>query len=282
MSLDFAAFGLQALSDESWGVDNVAVSVGPPVAGVVDVDLDGLPDVAELAVGCLSPLLADTDLDGAGDASEDCDGDGLSNGAEILTYGSDPTRSDSDGDTILDGEEVSAGVDGFVTDPVNADTDGDGILDPEEIEFGSDPTDPASQPGSIAAQKIADGLSASVSVRNDIDPVDAPAGDPGTLVGDATSDGVSVLNEVDPVQDLIPGGITNGTASVRPSASTTRHTSTKTTAVRRRDMSASSTTKTRNSGARVRFAHRPAAVGLVLSAPTYAQSDSGPSGATEP
>ncbi len=104
-------------------------------------------------------------------------------------------------------------MDGFVTDPVNADTDGDGILDPEEIEFGSDPTDPASQPGSIAAQKIADGLSASVSVRNDIDPVDAPAGDPGTLVGDATSDGVSVLNEVDPVQDLIPGEITNGTAS---------------------------------------------------------------------
>ena len=52
------------------------------------------------------------------------------------------------------------------------------------------------KPGSIAAQEITDGLSASVSVLNAIDPVDAPAGDPGTLVGDATSDGVSVLNAV--------------------------------------------------------------------------------------
>ena len=43
--------------------------------------------------------------------STDSDGDGLSDGAELNTYGSNPTNSDSDGDGKGDGDEVACGQD---------------------------------------------------------------------------------------------------------------------------------------------------------------------------
>ena len=55
-------------------------------------------------------------------------GDGLSDGAEINKYGTDPGRADSDGDGLSDGEEIKV----CKTDPRSTDSDGDGISDFDE------------------------------------------------------------------------------------------------------------------------------------------------------
>jgi hypothetical protein len=41
----------------------------------------------------------------------DTDDDGLSDGAEVDVYGTDPLARDSDGDSLSDGTEVGAGTD---------------------------------------------------------------------------------------------------------------------------------------------------------------------------
>lgn len=65
----------------------------------------------------------------AADAEQDSDGDGLPDGRESFTYGSNPHNGDTDQDSIPDGVEVSL----YNTDPLLADTDGDGLSDGEEI-----------------------------------------------------------------------------------------------------------------------------------------------------
>src|SRR5690606_17810164 len=97
-----------------------------------DADNDGLPDDFELANGLNpnDPL----------DALEDPDQDGLTT-LEEYQLGTNIRVADSDGDGISDGEEVVAGADGFITDPLNADTDGDGVNDLDEILAGFNPTD---------------------------------------------------------------------------------------------------------------------------------------------
>src|SRR2546426_255119 len=89
----------------------------------------------------------------------DTDGDGLADGRERLTYGSDPTLTDTDEDSLSDYLEVTprpfrAEIDGLlverplVTSPVMADTDGGGLADIEEWDgvsrygFITDPTNP--------------------------------------------------------------------------------------------------------------------------------------------
>src|SRR5262249_40592548 len=93
-------------------------------ASFLDSDLDGLVDSVEAAVGT-DPFAADTD------------GDGLSDGEEVLAFESDPLGVDSDGDGLLDGDEV------FVhgTSPILVDTDGGGAKDPIELTWGTDPVD---------------------------------------------------------------------------------------------------------------------------------------------
>ncbi len=85
-----------------------------------DQDNDGLKDADELPYrtlyACLNLLVADSD------------GDGLNDGAEILTWKTNPCLEDTDGDLIGDGDEVKLG-----TDPANPDTDGDGIGDGDEL-----------------------------------------------------------------------------------------------------------------------------------------------------
>lgn len=62
----------------------------------VDRDLDGISDVDEITYK--------TNAD-----ESDTDGDGLSDGQEVLIYTTDPLKNDTDGDTFLDGYEVRRG-----------------------------------------------------------------------------------------------------------------------------------------------------------------------------
>ncbi|MDD2600814.1 MAG: hypothetical protein PHO37_16600, partial [Kiritimatiellae bacterium] len=82
---------------------------------------------------------------GADPYCPDTDGDGLSDGDEVLgtyvnghRYTSNPASRDTDGDGIEDSDELSLS-NGFVTDPDNSDTDGDGLLDGWEIKYGFNP-----------------------------------------------------------------------------------------------------------------------------------------------
>lgn len=87
-----------------------------------DIDNDRLTNVRELELG--------TDL-----ATSDTDGDGLSDGAEILDYGTNATAPDTDGDGARDAVEINQGTNATVQD-----TDGDGLFDGEETELGTNPT----------------------------------------------------------------------------------------------------------------------------------------------
>ncbi len=132
----------------------------PPRDGP-DTDGDGLPDVWE--EGLLGDLShdgeGDFDGDGLSNADElankvdpthvDTDRDGLEDGAEVATHGSNPARADTDGDTLIDSAEVNE----HNTDPALADSDGDGALDSVEVnpQFGTDPNNPNSVPNVIVA-----------------------------------------------------------------------------------------------------------------------------------
>lgn len=115
----------------------------------IDTDGDGLGDYYEVFVTYTDPTMADTDENGISDADEDfdedgltnldellnntypyiddSDNDGLSDGAEVNEYGTDPLVADTDGDELEDGDEIILG-----TNPLVQDTDGDGIIDSKE------------------------------------------------------------------------------------------------------------------------------------------------------
>lgn len=65
----------------------------------------------------------------------DSDGDGLSDGEEVVVRGTDPTKVDTDEDTLSDWEEVNSNpnargvANGQRTNPLREDTDNDGLLD---------------------------------------------------------------------------------------------------------------------------------------------------------
>lgn len=75
----------------------------------------------------------------------DSDGDGLPDAAEA-NVGTDPLNPDTDGDGRFDADEVATDR-LYQTDPTNPDSDGDGADDGTELASGTDPTDPASVPG---------------------------------------------------------------------------------------------------------------------------------------
>jgi hypothetical protein len=93
----------------------------------------------------------DDDNDGLGNAEEasfntlpgnpHSDSDGLSDGEEVNTYGTDPLAADTDSDGRTDSDEVN-GAGGFFTDPVDNDTDNDGSTDGDEVNQGFNPNDP--------------------------------------------------------------------------------------------------------------------------------------------
>lgn len=104
-------------------------------------------NAADARVRCKVGKELDSDCDGLSNRTErrlgtnrriaDTDGDGLSDGAEVLQVGTNPLDADTDGDGLDDGEEVEMG-----TDPENADTDADGESDGQEVQNGTDPNNP--------------------------------------------------------------------------------------------------------------------------------------------
>lgn len=116
----------------------------------VDTDADGLSDGAELFVFHTEPAVADTD------------GDGLSDGDEVNDSGTSPRNRDSDGDELTDGEEVFV----YGTNPLSSDTDSDGMTDGWEIANGFDPLEPSDGEGDADG----DGLSNSAEQQAGTDP----------------------------------------------------------------------------------------------------------------
>jgi len=100
--------------------------------GVVDTDLDGLPDSID----------------------EDDDNDGLDDSVEVSAgIGTDPLLADSDGDGLSDREEVNylavppdTYTPGADTDPLDPDSDDDGFPDGMELAAGHDPLDGGDAP----------------------------------------------------------------------------------------------------------------------------------------
>ena len=156
-----------------------------------DTDGDSLDDNVEIAHG-LNPTdgtdaAADNDGDGLTNSQEisagtelnnsDTDSDGLLDGLEINTYGTDPLVADTDGDGLIDGDEISYGA-----DPNRADTDNDGLTDGDEVHtWGSNPT---------LIDSDGDGLIDGFEAANGFDPTVA-----GEQIGDPDSDGLDNISE---------------------------------------------------------------------------------------
>ncbi len=83
----------------------------------------------------LLPRYGETLFLHAARADVDTDGDGIPDGLETLSLGTDPGLWDTDGDGLADRSEVF----GYGTNPNLVDTDNDGLTDGEEIDGGLDP-----------------------------------------------------------------------------------------------------------------------------------------------
>ncbi len=100
----------------------------------------GLTEVQSLAAGGSHSMARYACNGGLKPSNSDTDGDGLSDGDEILIYKTDPTLSDTDGDSLPDGWEVTYGFDPHdPNDDPNADSDGDGLTDGAEAALGTSP-----------------------------------------------------------------------------------------------------------------------------------------------
>jgi hypothetical protein len=148
--------GFSNFREESAGSDvNDANSVPSDVARgelesrirQLDQDMDGLLNEDESKRGT-NPNLSDSDGDGRSDGAEvlsgsdpldpaavyvDTDGDGLSDTFE-QGRGLNPNSNDSDGDGLRDDLELVVG-----SNPLKVDSDGDGISDGREYDLNSDP-----------------------------------------------------------------------------------------------------------------------------------------------
>lgn len=109
---------VQAFNEGAQGVIKISVALS------VDSDADGIPDDAELRLG-LNPL-------DPTDAFLDADHDGLTNLQEFQT-GTDIQKADSDGDGLTDGQEVLL----YHTNPLVISSDGSGIPDGIEVQTGT-------------------------------------------------------------------------------------------------------------------------------------------------
>lgn len=107
------------------GTDSGGSTAPPPpsVPPALDIDGDGLADAVETGLGTTV-------------TNPDTDGDSLTDGEEVLTYGTNPLLVDTDGDGYDDNREIF----NYMSDPLvrDTDTDGDRILDAVELRLGTD------------------------------------------------------------------------------------------------------------------------------------------------
>lgn len=129
---------------------------------VNDTDGDLLNDADEVYIYLSSPIKVDTDDDGLTDFQEVKGIYSPANpGANATGYvHSTPTDPDMDDDGLSDGEEVLI----YGTDPGRFDTDNDGYSDYEEIEEGTNPLNPASNPGKRLLTILASVFSGTIGI----------------------------------------------------------------------------------------------------------------------
>ena len=119
------------------GTALVSLSHNDSIATIYTTGVTGLAVADGSGVGTGSPS-ATFDNFFADSPTGDADSDGLTNEAELITHGTDPTNDDTDGDGLLDGAEVNT----HGSDPLDTDTDDDGLFDGSEVvSFGTDPND---------------------------------------------------------------------------------------------------------------------------------------------
>mgnify|MGYP001279794220 CR=1 FL=1 len=195
-------------SDDIWD-SYLNASLGLTFTGEnckVDKDMDGLGKCDEKKFGT-DPNNPDTDGDGLTDGDEvlkymtdplnpDTDGDGLTDGDEVMKYKTDPLNPDTDGDGLTDGDEVMK----YKTDPLKVDTDGDGLSDGDEVlKYKTNP---------LKVDTDGDGLSDGDEVmKYKTDPLKADTD------GDGLSDSEEVLKyKTNPlVKDTDGGSVDDGT-----------------------------------------------------------------------
>lgn len=104
----------------------------------LDTDGDGLLNGEEERSQALYyPLTTvDWDLDGRNDHrpnpfDPDTDGDGITDGDEVMVYGTNPMTNDTDGDQLTDHEEIFI----HFTNATDQDTDGDELSDHTEVRY---------------------------------------------------------------------------------------------------------------------------------------------------
>ena len=124
----------------------IGITASGGESDLADADNDGLTNKEEKKLGT-DPHNRDTDGDGLSDGDEvlkyhtdplkkDSDGDGLNDYDEVMVYHTDPNKPDTDGDGLNDGDEVMK----YKTDPLKVDTDGDGLNDGDEVmKYKTDP-----------------------------------------------------------------------------------------------------------------------------------------------
>jgi len=98
-------------------------------------------------------------------SGDDYDGDGLTDDAELYTWGTSPYDTDSDNDGLSDYEEVVT----YETIPNNPNTDGDAIDDGTEVDWFYDPLDssnPIQASSLIQSIEVSGGSTMSVTVRS--------------------------------------------------------------------------------------------------------------------
>lgn len=118
--------GLPHWWEASHGFD---ISNGADAA--LDSDSDGLSNLQEYQI-LTDPLNSDTD------------GDGLTDGREVLELLLDPHSVDTDGDLLPDAWEVANGLNGNDSTDASIDSDSDGVSNYHEYLTGTDPQDAAS------------------------------------------------------------------------------------------------------------------------------------------